>query len=384
MTFRSKAFFALLVGGWKVFGLVSSAETTGQDQVLSDVLPHQKAPSPAKTAAAKDIPRPTLTFRRLEEEGDDYYYDDGETWAPTITAWPTLTPYPTINEESYFDGGFAPGGATDPPPVPAPVDTPPTPYQDPVPGYPNPAGFPVTTTNPVPGYPTNPYPVPAPVPGYPNPAGTPATTYPVPGYPANPYPTTPANPYPTPANPHPVPATPYGGGPVDPSPVGDDDFVPTMSPGPTIADGPDNSLPAPSPSYPSWSYTPEPTTKYVPPKDDIAKTDDEVAKEWADKSNLEKAEAEWEEIRRDKNVKIVSIVFGVTGFLLLLFVSSQLLDNPNGCCGTLCRCMLVCTRILCFPLRALCCCCSSSSSRAKDRRTHQLMDSEYTHDLELT
>ena len=139
--------------------------------------------------------------------------------------------------------------------------------------------------------------------------------------------------------------------------------------------------------YPEYKRTPEPTARYVPPNDDVLgnEQDDKIAKEWEEKTNIEKVEAEWDEIRRDKNVKIVSIVFGVTGFLLIIFVAHQLIENPDGCFGKVCRCTLACIRIICWPCRALCC----RSARARDRRTHQLVNHEpgtygYSHDLELT
>jgi hypothetical protein len=124
---------------------------------------------------------------------------------------------------------------------------------------------------------------------------------------------------------------------------------------------------------------------YVPPQGDILEDDDKIKQEWAEKTNKEKAEAEWDDISHDKNVKIVSIVFGVTGFLLLLFVANQLIENPDGFFGKVCRCLLACISILCWPLRALCC----RSSRARERRSHQPMNGEngaygYSHDLELT
>ena len=163
----------------------------------------------------------------------------------------------------------------------------------------------------------------------------------------------------------------------------DDDAVPTISPAPTIGDGPDYG----GPSGAAWTRTNEPTAVYVAPNDDVIDKDkeNEIEKEWEEKSNLEKVEAEWKDITHDKNVKIVSIVFGVTGFLLLLFVAHQLIENPDGFFGKLCRCLLSCVRIICWPCRFLCC----RSARARDRRTHQLVNGEpstygYSHDLELT
>ena len=157
--------------------------------------------------------------------------------------------------------------------------------------------------------------------------------------------------------------------------------MPTKSPEPSVGDDAwptDNSIPF-------WDTTKAPVHAYQPPKGPDILEDDDYLSEWQKKTPKEKAEAEWEEISHDKNVKIVSIVFGVTGFLLLLIVAHKLIDNPDGCCGKICRCLIACVRIVCWPVRALCC----RSTRARDRRTHQLVSGEpgtygYSHDLELT
>ena len=361
------------------------------------------APSPPPTFTSS----PTSGFGGEDEGGaNDYYsYYDDET--PTVSPYPTTSPYPTATYAPVSGAGYVPV----PVPVPAPVpgEYSPTPAQPGDVPVPPPSGI-VQTLSPgsMPSIagsstvaPVNPGEINPDIPATVVPTNT-TGELPEPGYPT---PATPAYPgYPTPATPaYPTPdmsAAPVSVVPVTPaSPVvptpeynNDDDFVPTVSPYPTVADGPENypepnPYPAPNPypspnSYPDWSFTPQPTRTYVSPDNDILDPgeDDKIQKEWEEKTTLEKAEAEWDEISHDKNVKIVSIVFGVTGFLLLIFVAHQLIENPDGFFGKLCRCVLACVRILCWPVRAVCC----RSSRARDRRTHQLVASEYSHDLELT
>eukprot|EP00977_Amphora_coffeiformis_P000181 scaffold48_cov161-Amphora_coffeaeformis.AAC.29 len=319
--------------------------------------------------------------------GDGDYYDN----VPTASPWPTKSPRPTYSPWPTPTAKVQEGGPPDAP-VPAPVDNfenttqapgeaIPEPLTTRPPGLtsaPSPASNGTQPNVPVPvpyGTQTN---VPAPVPN-----GT-QTNVPVPV------------PYGQQTN-VPVPF-PYGQQTSSPvaAPGSLQSVVPVPVPlqtGSPTAGQYFTDAPVPVPEYPNWNpypeykRTPQPTARYVPPNDDFLENeqDDKIAKEWEEKSNLEKVEAEWDQIRRDKNVKIVSIVFGVTGFLLIIFVAHQLIENPDGCFGKICRCTLACIRIFCWPCRAICC----RSARARDRRTHQLVNNEpgtygYSHDLELT
>jgi hypothetical protein len=93
------------------------------------------------------------------------------------------------------------------------------------------------------------------------------------------------------------------------------------------------------------------------------------------------------EMMQDKYVPVVVLATLLVSFMFLLFVAQQMIENPHGCCGKLCRCIIGFLRILCCPCRTLCCSCCGSS-RAKDRRTHELISDEngygYSHGLELT
>lgn len=316
--------------------------------------------SPAPTPQMSLSPWPT-------SETDD---DDEEDF-PTSSPWPTTSPYPTSsspgngngsangNDNSAFGQGndMNPPNSTTLPPNPWAQTPDPNATAATPPGGSETSGTPVTMEPPLPGNETTTV--------VPPPNNVVATLTPT----RAPIPTI------APTN------LAYGN---------DDDKVPTISPEPTPPDGPDSGdyNSGSTASWNAWTHTNEPTHGYVEPSDDYLEkeNDDKIKEEWEEKSNMEKAQAEWYEISHDKNVKIMSIVFGVTGFLLLIVVAHQLIENPDGFFGKLCRCLLACIRIICWPCRFLCC---RGSMRARDRRTHQLVNSEpssygYSHDLELT
>ena len=353
-------------------------------------------------------PTPSVTLTSWPTSATDDYYNQGGT---TSSPWPTSSPNPTTAAErtsstesapgsNPFGGGIDGGGGGDN--TAAATVVPPPSGGDPAATPLAPGDGNLTTSATAPGEfwtttAAEATAVPPPYPYATTPAGNEtvagndetvaggnATTTPAPIPPTIPGNVVTTN-VPTAAPvPLPILATPApSSGGYDNYVGNDDDFVPTSSPAPTVGDGPEPGYP----SWPIWTRTDEPTEKYVPPNDDVLEReiDDEVQKAWEEKSSLEKAEAEWADISHDKNVKIVSIVFGVTGFLLLLFVAHQLIENPDGFFGKLCRCLLACVRIICWPCRFICC----RSARARDRRTHQLVNSEpssygYSHDLELT
>lgn len=120
---------------------------------------------------------------------------------------------------------------------------------------------------------------------------------------------------------------------------------------------------------------------YVPPTGDdpFAKPPDES--EWS-KGESYRTETP-EEMLHDRNVIIAVASAVFFGFVLALFSAQQVIENPDGCCASLCRCSVkfFCFffKLLCFPCRM---CCGN-----KDRRSHDLMvgsSDSYTHDLELT
>jgi len=113
---------------------------------------------------------------------------------------------------------------------------------------------------------------------------------------------------------------------------------------------------------------------YVPPTGD-----DPFAKE-PDESEWSKGE-DWKqesptEMMHDKNVIAALVCAIVIGVVLALCSAQQVIENPNGCCASICRCVV---KILCSPCK---CCCGG-----RNRHKHDLMQAgsdSYTHDLELT
>lgn len=100
---------------------------------------------------------------------------------------------------------------------------------------------------------------------------------------------------------------------------------------------------------------------------------------------FKRAEVQAHAIIEDKNAVVVATVLSVTGFVFMVFIARQMIENPDGCCASICRCMIGCLRLLCWPCRAVCGC----GNRAKARRTHNLIVNDnnsygYSHDLELT
>lgn len=119
------------------------------------------------------------------------------------------------------------------------------------------------------------------------------------------------------------------------------------------------------------------TAPYVPPTGDdpFAKEPDES--EWTGQDWKQETP---EEMMHDKNViaaVVAAAVFAMLcGCVLAICAAQQVIENPDGCCASICRCA---SCFFCSPCRL---CCGS-----KDRRTHDLMignSDSYTHDLELT
>merc|ERR1711907_45800 len=152
-----------------------------------------------------------------------------------------------------------------------------------------------------------------------------------------------------------------------------------------------NSYPFPSPTntVPTYPYqTPvyiEPTLRPVVP---YVSADDDPLEE---SNGYDGDSEEWnwntssiEELEHDKTVIIaLSTVFGVM-FFFSIFVAYQMLENPEGCCASICRITVACVcgvlRCVCYPCRAICGC----TGQAK--RDHMIVpeDGNFSHDLELS
>jgi hypothetical protein len=147
--------------------------------------------------------------------------------------------------------------------------------------------------------------------------------------------------------------------------------------------------------YPTVQKQPSlrPVVPYVSTDDDPLKDDeDEAFEDWGlNKATVEEVEKEVEkdvvEMAHDTKVVIaLSTVFGVM-FFFSVFVAYQMLENPNGCCASLCRISVACwcglTRCICYPCRAMCGCTGEQSGGRQD---HMMLpnDGHFTHDLELS
>lgn len=158
--------------------------------------------------------------------------------------------------------------------------------------------------------------------------------------------------------------------------------APTMiqwseTPAPTVP------FPAPVDSFP-WEEeeTPRPESVYVATDDDPLQPvstgmEEDAAWKWNDSTA--------DDVEHDRTVLIALTVTFAVGVCLAILTAQQMLENPNGCCVSICRILvaLTCgiTRCVCYPCRAMCGCTNP------DRRNHEIMlqsDDNYTHDLELS
>mmetsp|Transcript_8620 Transcript_8620/g.23274 ORF Transcript_8620/g.23274 Transcript_8620/m.23274 type:complete len:312 (-) Transcript_8620:749-1684(-) len=167
---------------------------------------------------------------------------------------------------------------------------------------------------------------------------------------------------------------------------------PTAAPSlqPTRKKTPPTQSPTPRPTHKMKTHRPttSPTRDiYIPPDVDPIKDEDEdsdSADNWNDDKTANNSDYETlAEMEKDRNVLIaLAIVFGV-GIILALATAHQMLENPDGCCASICRIFVACfcaiLRCVCFPCRTICGCTGSSN-----RQTHELVDNTFTNDLELT
>jgi len=141
------------------------------------------------------------------------------------------------------------------------------------------------------------------------------------------------------------------------------------------------SFPTDAPAWPVAQPTEAPIVPYIVNDDGydpLQDEDMEIEKEKWDNETLE-------EMEHDQNVLIALSVVGAIGLCLALLSAQQLIENPDGCCASICRMFVACicgiTRCLCWPCRFICGC------TGRDRRNHDLImagDNNYTHDLELS
>mmetsp|Transcript_9915 Transcript_9915/g.20728 ORF Transcript_9915/g.20728 Transcript_9915/m.20728 type:complete len:399 (+) Transcript_9915:126-1322(+) len=168
---------------------------------------------------------------------------------------------------------------------------------------------------------------------------------------------------------------------------------------PTGSAGIDDYVDAPTSANdyaPTFDFAPTPTRAeptYIPPTPTLRPAVPYVSKgdDPLDDKILDKATGDWfsndstiDEMEHDRSVIIaLSVVFGVM-FFFSVFVAYQMLENPDGCCASVCRISVACwcgiARCICYPCRSVCGCTGSPSG------DHVMVpgDGGFTHDLELS
>jgi len=116
---------------------------------------------------------------------------------------------------------------------------------------------------------------------------------------------------------------------------------------------------------------------YIPPDNDILEDEPEEP-DWDTPAET------LEQMEHDRNVLIaLSTVFGLMLFFSIV-VAHQMLNNPDGCCASICRLVTRCTccivSAVCFPCRMMCC-----GTRRQPGHARMMNDNSFsTHDLELS
>jgi hypothetical protein len=135
--------------------------------------------------------------------------------------------------------------------------------------------------------------------------------------------------------------------------------------------------------FDEWdNYTPptEPPVVYVPPDEE----QDPIKNANTTGSWMREGETP-EDMIHDRNVLIAASVLCGVGILLMIITAHQMVENPDGCCASVCRLITGCTccifRTICFPCRA---CCGGGGRKRRTRQHQMLGNGNYTHDLELS
>jgi len=175
-------------------------------------------------------------------------------------------------------------------------------------------------------------------------------------------------------NKSPTAAPVLGGATMPPAYLYDDDMDDDEKESPTLAP----SFAAPSGAYrPSINDYHYPTSYGIPTQKPVAyvATDDDPLQNAEEKEKGElnsdgedfsigdyvyfDHKEDWEDMEHDSNVAIaLGVTFGV-GLCLALIAAHQMLENPGGCCASICRLFVACNcffvKCVCFPCRLICC-----------------------------
>jgi len=161
-------------------------------------------------------------------------------------------------------------------------------------------------------------------------------------------------------------------------------------------------------NFPTWDYA-KPTSKpvvYTPPEeqnnDNTAEKDNDNT---AGKENVPGGSSidgtggigdylyfdhgePIEEMEHDRNVAIALGICSGIGLFLAIITAQQMLENPQGCCASMCRILVsvTCgvTRCICYPCRKICGCTTKQERYSNELISGGGYNEEYISDLELT
>lgn len=100
-------------------------------------------------------------------------------------------------------------------------------------------------------------------------------------------------------------------------------------------------------------------------------------------TNTQRTPETIQEMKQDRNVRLLALFIALTGFAGMLFTAQQIAQNPDGIYAAICRLTLRCViclfRIICLPCRFIC----------QPQRTHMSIDDsrlhdDFSNDLELS
>jgi len=135
------------------------------------------------------------------------------------------------------------------------------------------------------------------------------------------------------------------------------------------------SSPSSAPKSPTARPTMSPTKRPSPMP---------TTEAWADKVKDE--ENRIKKLANDKTAEVAAGLIFFLGIVGMVFTAQQLIDNPDGLCGSLCRLSIKFSafmlKLVCLPCRL--CCGKYNGYSTSDPKNRTLFVEEYTNDLELT
>mmetsp|Transcript_20258 Transcript_20258/g.31295 ORF Transcript_20258/g.31295 Transcript_20258/m.31295 type:complete len:153 (-) Transcript_20258:2826-3284(-) len=132
-----------------------------------------------------------------------------------------------------------------------------------------------------------------------------------------------------------------------------------------------------------WKEPTEAPVEYIPPDDDPY-VEEENGINMEDEYHNETPE----EMIHDRNVLIVVGTLGGAALLLMVATAQQMMENPDGCWASCCRCAIIpicCIfRTVCFPCRMICGCSGGDRKQYDNMRGEPNTYRQHDLDLEMT